>query len=401
MRILLLSNKSPWPPRDGGASATLKMIEGLSAFNTEIDLLALNTTKHFADIAKIPGDIKKTINLHLVNIETSINPINLLFNLLFSDLPYNLTRFKSREYASKLTGLLTNHYDIIQVESLALFYCLPVIRKYTSAPVVFRPHNIENTIWSRLAEEEENPVRRKYYRILSARLLKLEKKIINEFDAIVPVSPADLKWLRENDITKPAILAVPGVSTEDNMDSSEANQFTVFYIGALDWLPNINGVDWFIKKVWPLIISEVPKAEFIIAGRNASEKTVALFRGPNISFSGEVESSTEFIRDKTVMVVPLFSGSGIRMKIIEGMNHGKPIVASPSAATGLIFNNKKDIFIAATASEFASRVIDLLKSRQLRVRISENAIKNVRKNYNNLASSDKLVNFYRGLIHDS
>jgi glycosyltransferase involved in cell wall biosynthesis len=278
-----------------------------------------------------------------------------------------------------------------------MYHYLPVIRQNTSAPVVFRPHNIENLIWSQLAVEEKSWFKSFYFRILARRVKKIEKNIHNEFDAIVPISSSDLTWFKAEGLSRPALVTVSGYDQKDISEYSATVPDKVFFIGALDWLPNIYGLNWFIKQVWPVIVDRIPVTEFIIAGRNASKKTIANLKGHNIFFAGEVESSTDFIKDKTVMVVPLFSGSGIRMKIIEGMSLGKCIVATPLAAEGLIYENKKDIFIATGASGFAENIIELLVNSNLRRETGENAIKNVRNNYNILASSENLMNFYREL----
>jgi glycosyltransferase involved in cell wall biosynthesis len=397
MRILLLCNKSPWPPKDGGAAATLNIIKGLSACNVSITVLAINTSKHFVETDQIPENLRNSTDYLLINVITRINPIKLLLNLFFSRKPYNLERFWSEKYNSELTKVIRNNFDIIQVEGLAMYSYLNTIRQHSSAPVVFRPHNIENLIWNGLADEENNYFKRAYFRILASRIRNIEKKISNEFDGIVPISHTDLAWFRSEGLTKPSLVTMPGFDPEEISNYHTPDKEKVFFIGALDWLPNINGLNWFIKKVWPCVIENIPEAEFFIAGRNASKKTIAGLKGDNIFFEGEVESSVDFIRDKTVMVVPLFSGSGIRVKIIEGMSLGKCIVASPLGAEGLDYETNKDIFIASEAHGFANRIIELLTNSNLRRKTGENAVNNVRKNYNILVSSENLMNFYREL----
>ncbi|MBA4321650.1 MAG: hypothetical protein C0408_02415 [Odoribacter sp.] len=397
MRILLLCNKSPWPPKDGGSAATLNMIRGLSAGNVSVSVLAMNTSKHPVSIEEMPDRIKKSADFQLVKINTEINPVKFLFNLLFSVRPYNLQRFWSPEYLNKLVKLTGNNFDIIQIEGLSMYHYLNVIRQNSSVPVVFRPHNIENLIWSGLADEEKNMFKRIYFRILARRIKKIEKQIINEFDAILPISASDLSWFQARGLKRPALVSVPGFTREEIAEYSDIPEAKVFFIGALDWLPNISGLKWFIKEVWPIVLTAIPAAKFYIAGRNASEKTTTFLQGPNIFYSGEVESSSLYINDKSVMVVPLFSGSGIRMKIIEGMSRGKSIVATHRAAEGLDYENKKNIFVTSGVSLFASYIIELLTNPDLRREMGENAIKNVRKNYNILASSENLIKFYREL----
>jgi polysaccharide biosynthesis protein PslH len=397
MRILLLCNKSPWPPKDGGSAATLKIIKGLSACNVSITVLAINTSKHFVKTIEIPEELYKLIDYQLINIKSKINLFKLFLNLLFSGKPYNLQRFKSGEFTSVLIRQIKKKFDIIQMEGLSMYHYLPAIRKCTSIPVVFRPHNVENLIWSRLADEERNWFKRYYFRILARRIKKIEKNIINEFDAIVPICFSDLSWFKAEGLSRSAFILTPGYNPEEINEYSMPSRDKVFFIGALDWLPNIYGLIWFIKEVWPKVVDRISDAEFFIAGRNASGKTISKLKGHNIFFTGEVDSSSEFIKDKTIMVVPLFSGSGIRMKIIEGMSHGKCIVATPLAVEGLYYENNKDIFIADRASGFADYIVELLTNPDLKRETGENAIENVRKNYNNLASSEGLINFYREL----
>ena len=94
------------------------------------------------------------------------------------------------------------------------------------------------------------------------------------------------------------------------------------------------------------------------------------------------------------MVVPLFSGSGLRVKIIEGMSSGRSIVATPAATDGIICESGKDLFTASEPGEFAGRVLTLLKDKKLRIETGRNAMENVIKNYNILAESRSLLKFY-------
>jgi polysaccharide biosynthesis protein PslH len=397
MKILLLTNKSPWPPKDGGASATLSMIKGLIDCNASITVLSLNTSKHPVRIEDIPGELLRSTDYDLVNINSGINNVRLCLNLIFSRKPYNIERFWSGKYNSELIKVLKRNFDIVQIEGLSMHLYLNTVRQNSSAPVVFRPHNIENLIWARLADEEQNPFKRYYFRILAKRLRKIEKDIANKFDALQPISYPDLAWFETEGLSKPSLLSMPGYNPAEIIDNNALNTANVCFIGALDWLPNINGLNWFIREVWPLVTDRIPESKFFIAGRNASKKTITGLKGKKIVFVGEVESSASFINNKAVMVVPLFSGSGIRMKIIEGMSLGKCIVSTPVGAEGLLYEDKKDIFIASEASGFSEHIIELLTNPVLRGETAKNAGNNVRKNYNILVSSEKIMNFYREL----
>ena len=125
MRVLLLCSKSPWPPKDGGATATLNLIKGLSALNVSVTVLAINTSKHFVREEDIPEAIFNSIDYHLINVNTRISLARLLFNLVFSKKPYNLERFRSEVYEIELEKIIRNNFDIIQIEGLS---CIIIFR---------------------------------------------------------------------------------------------------------------------------------------------------------------------------------------------------------------------------------------------------------------------------------
>jgi glycosyltransferase involved in cell wall biosynthesis len=396
MKILLLCNKSPWPPKDGGAAATSNIIRSLVAGNSSVTVLSLNTSKHFVKIEEIPDDLKKSTDYYFVDIDTGISIPGLILNLIFSNKPYNLLRFWSPKFEEELKNILTKDFDLIQVEGLSMCIYLETIRDNTTAKVVYRAHNIESLIWSQLAKEAWNPLKSAYFRVLARRLRQYEINISGKVDAILPVSSSDLTWFRTEGHSEDIFLSPPGYDPSQIVENNSSGTHQVFYIVALDWLPNIYGLTWFVKNVWPLVTERIPGARFHIAGRNPSKETTCL-GGTDIIFKGEVESSADFMKDKSIMVVPLFSGSGIRMKIIEGMSLGKCIISTPSGAEGVICTDRKDIFIESTASGFADTISELLSNPALTLETGKRAIENVRENYNIFVSSEGLMNFYKEL----
>ncbi len=98
MKILILSSKVPFPPKDGGAIATLSLAEGLSDVGNEVTMLCMNTSKHPFDVHNIPGVLKKKIHFLSVDHNTAVNPFLLVFNILFSREPYNARRFYTRPF---------------------------------------------------------------------------------------------------------------------------------------------------------------------------------------------------------------------------------------------------------------------------------------------------------------
>ena len=158
MKILLLTNKPPWPPHDGGALATLNMIKGLSYYGAQLTVLYMNTLKHHTQVDEIPENYRKMATFFNVNINTKIKVIDITKNLFFSREPYNFKRFESDTFKNKLVELFNNEYDIVQLEGIALYFYIKTIRTFSKATIVLRAHNIENKIWSGISTSEKKPV---------------------------------------------------------------------------------------------------------------------------------------------------------------------------------------------------------------------------------------------------
>jgi glycosyltransferase involved in cell wall biosynthesis len=372
------------------------MIYGLKSFGASVTVLALNTLKHHVESEDIPEELKK--DFHLVNTDTRIKPLKLIVNLLFSNKAYSLQRFESDEFKSALESLLNNNYDIVQVEGLAMTHYLDTIKKACNSHTVYRAHNIENRIMNGIAEYEKNPLKRFYFSVLAKRIAETESAVINSFSGVAAMTMDDLNWFVSAGLGKPSAVIQPSAITgSEQNELNDEIPLSVGYIGALDWRPNIYGIRWFIENVWPRVINSVAGANLHIAGRNPSKKVSGFCRGKGITFYGEVESSARFISDKSVMIVPLFAGSGIRMKIIDGMSSGKSIIATSTAASGMIYSPGKDLVIADTPHDFSAALTSLLNDKARRITLGENARKNVMKNYNILVSTENLIKFYSQL----
>jgi len=199
----------------------------------------------------------------------------------------------------------------------------------------------------------------------------------------------------------PVFLASTGISAPANLQSQKKGRYNVGFIGSLDWHPNVDGILWFVNEVWPLVISRLPEASLHIAGRNADAGTAEKLTGQNITFHGEIDDSLLYTSSMNLMIAPLFSGSGMRIKIIESMSAGVPVVASPVAATGLPVKDGKDILIAGSREKFSSSILTLLTDDTLTEEIAANATGTVRENFDNNIITAQLFDFYKTLADGS
>ncbi len=396
MRILQLMNKVPWPPKDGGAIACLNLTKGFSMLGHDVTVLSMNTSKHHIRIKDMPADLRSKADFRLVEVPASINWIEATLNLLFSRLPYNAQRFISDEFSHELAKLLTEKsFDVIQLEGLYLCPYIPVIRKYSDALISYRAHNIEYEIWERTATLSEG-FRSKYLRNLSKRIKRFEVSYLNTYDLLVPITDRDGIILDKLGNSKPRHTSQTGIDFASLVPTARKLEFpSLFHIGALDWAPNQEGLIWFFNNCWPKIHSQNPELKFYLAGRNAPDWFERLIKQEGVEYLGEINDAYDFINSKAVMVVPLFSGSGMRIKIIEGMALGKPIVTTDIGTEGIPTENGKNILIANDADRFVDAINQLIHDRDLSNRIGKSAIGFIQEKFDNLSQAEALIEFYK------
>ncbi len=396
MNILLLSNKLPYPPRDGGSIATLNMALGLAECGCNVSILAINTNKHYYSDEMIPGEISDRISISSVRVNTSINPLKLIWNLFFSRLPYNATRFVSPAILTALSQLLDNQdYNIIQLEGPYLFYCLPLLRAKSKALISLRAHNIEHEIWLRNASNASHAIQRKYLDLLGKRIRRLEKELLMQIDLLVPITDRDAGKLKEFNPALHVHTATFGLQASDYKPQPAPAEFSLFFIGALDWLPNIEGINWFIENVWPAVQTAFPGIHFYIAGRNADKYFNQVLKDPAISLMGEVEDSLKFMSEHSVMIVPLRSGSGIRVKILEGMAMGKTIISTRIGCEGIAARDGEEILLADDSPGFISAIKKLIENPRLQDNIAIKARQFIIEKFDNLVVCQGLMDFYK------
>ena len=295
-----------------------------------------------------------------------------------------------------LVKLLTEkRFDIIQLEGLYLCPYIPVIRKYSDAKIAYRAHNIEYEIWERTAKLSEG-LRSKYLRNLSKRIKRFEISHLNSYDLLVPITDRDGQILDALGNTKPRHTSQTGIDFASLVPTAKKLEFpSLFHIGALDWAPNQEGLIWFFDHCWPKIHNENPELKFYLAGRNAPEWFERRIKHAGVEYLGEIHDAYDFMNSKAVMVVPLFSGSGMRIKIIEGMALGKPIVTTDIGTEGIPTENGNNILIANDTDQFVKAITQLINSRELSDQIGKNAIGFIQEKFDNLSQAGTLIEFYK------
>ena len=388
MKVLQLASKPPYPQIDGGCIAVASLANGLLEKRVELYSYSIYTEKHPFDLHDFPINWQEKVHPVGIFVDTSIRITGAFLNL-FSSKSYFTARFYSKAFEQKLIELLKKEvFDIIQLESVYLFSYFEVIKQHSNAKIIFRTHNIEHQLILQRASDSSF-LKHQYLKLQANRLKKEECFLAKNCDGIVAISQQEADFFQPYSKTNKIIHIPTGIAVQEN-EFAPKTEF--FHIGAMDWQPNKEGIEWFLKNVW----KDFPeKTQLHLAGKSLSESIHHDYE--NVINHREVKQAAKFMQAHGIMVVPLFSGSGIRIKIIEAGALGIPIIATKKAVEGIEITKDVDYLEANTQEEFTSSMKLLLKDVDLQEKLSKSIKKQIALHYNPEKLAQKLVEFYQSI----
>lgn len=357
MKILQFCKKIPIPPKDGEAIAINQLSHSFIENNCDLTVFSLTTPKHKKSNQ---AHYNENIDYNFQYVDTSISYFKMLKNIFFSNESYIIERFKSDKVKAKLVDLIqAKDFDVIQLEGVFLGDYIKYIRKYSSAKIVLRAHNVEHQIWERLSENYTGLKKWYLQKVMIPRLKKFEDRIADKVDAIVTISKLDEEYFKAK-TSKPVHTLPAAYEIKDDIQPLP-KVFSVGFIGGLDWLPNAEGVQWFLRKVWRNFAKTQTDVSFNLAGRNFPKKYYDL-KDDKLFIFGEVGDAADFTNENSLMIAPILSGSGMRIKIVEAMALGRTVISTAIGAEGINYTDKKNIFIANTPEEWINTLTFLYKN---------------------------------------
>jgi len=392
MRILQLCNKPPYPAIDGGCRAMAEVTEGLLACGDHVRVACISTHKHPFLPRNWPDKVlSATAPIH-VQVDTELSAIKALMSLL-GDGSYNLQRFDSPATHMALSELLQKEtFDVIHLESLFVTPYIPTLRKYSKARVVLRAHNVEHRIWQRLADNETSSIRRRYLGILAKRLRKAEADALRMVDAVVAITQSDLDELNALcPVSHGHVLPMTMVPTQ-LVPVLEA-PLSAFHLGSMDWMPNAEGIRWFAKEVWPLVLARQPEMKCCLAGRNMPNDLRSI-RTKGLDIVGEVDDAQAFMLSNSILILPLLSGSGMRVKLVEAMMLGRAVVTTTVGMEGVPALHGEHLLVADTPQAIADALVRLHNDIDLAQRLAIAGRKLAETHFGRDAAMERLRYFY-------
>jgi glycosyltransferase involved in cell wall biosynthesis len=397
MKVLQLCHKAPFPASDGGTKAMQAIAQGLIDNGCKVDVLSIATHKH---PHPEPGSSKlaEKTNAQFIEVDTKVKWMGALKGLFQKD-SYHTSRFVDEKFDSVLTETLEKKsYDVVIFESLFTAPYLATVRAHSKAKCVYREHNIESQLWE-ARSQGENALNKKVLQNFNNKLKRFEFSIVNNFDAIACISERDLNILKENGLEVPADVIPFGISMIAE-PTKQSNKKRIGFLGSLDWEPNVEGLNWFIEKVWDKVHESHPSWSFHIGGRNASERFKESLP-PTITFEGEINDADGFIESCNIVIVPLFTGSGIRIKLIEAVSKGIPVVTTTTGARGLPGDYQNAVLIADNKTEFFQALSTLCSNSKKREEIGQNGFQYCKEHFEMKQVAKSFISFVNGMKVES
>jgi len=279
--------------------------------------------------------------------------------------PYAIRRFACPAVQQQLSEWFERRaFDVVICDFLDAAINFP---KELTIPSLLFQHNVESEIWRRHAENSSGWAKKAVYRFEFSKMQNYERSMVRRFHHVIAVSENDRRLISAwTDASRISVVPT-GVDLKSFRPglSRSAEQPLVVFVGAMDWMPNVDGVEFFCREMWPRILKSMPDARFRIVGRNPVAQVQNL-ASDNVEVTGVVPSVTEHLREAAVVIVPLRVGGGTRLKIYEAMAMGRAVVATSIGAEGLDVRDGEDIVLADDPVKFSESVVSLLQNVALR-----------------------------------
>ncbi len=382
MRILQVCKKFPFPIMDGEAVAVRALALGLREAGCTVDLLSFNTSKHRVHD---PGAVDLPHYDQIVSTDLDNDVVWWKVGLSFARPgSYHVTRFECDGFRDALRAMLRRQrYDGIILETAILATYIPVIRELSAAVVMLRTHNVEHEIWDRLALGGRFYLR-PVYRIMAQRLKRFERVWLPKADVLLPITRRDETAIRsELDYRGPSHVVPVGYERPSYVRRPAPLAelpFALSFIGSLDWAPNLEGLRWFLRDIWPGLHRAFPDLTFHIAGRKTPPEVWRLSI-PGVTVHGEVPDSAEFLLRYPMTVAPILSGSGTRVKILDAMSTGRVVLTTQMGLEGIDAADRAEVLVCNTVAEFIAQLMYLRDDAARAQRLGDHAQRFITENF--------------------
>lgn len=402
IRLLEIISTVPYPIRAGGTMALFTMLDELRKY---IDINIIFIIKdNRSDAIKNLQCLWPNIRFYILSPKKSVayycQKLGEKFygKGVFKDPGTNGFTNPFFKYSPNLIENITSIIkqvspDIIQTEfypNQDLVYSFP-----SNIKKVFVQHEIHyvvNEMWLKAHHSWDKAYARAAFNMLKSN----EIAAMNAYDAVFTLNEVDKQKLSIDGVTTSIFPSPVGVRPALQRNLCHYSNKLVF-IGAGGHSPNVEGLEWFLKNVWEFILLKYPNTKLNVIG-NWSQSQIEKYKNiSNLYFQGFVDDLGKEL-DGAISIVPIISGSGIRIKILDSVNYGSPFISTTIGALDMGFEDGRDCYIADSPTEFSSKLLELIADSSLRKRFYENSIKVYDKKYSSSLLAKIRLKYYNDIL---
>ena len=387
MKMLFVTPQIPFPPKSGGAIRSANIILHLAReHQTKVFALSNDDGRQ-----TVPSSGQYPIEIESFSIPNR-NLRKRALDLFTKNVPDMSLRLYSPSLASAVEAIVEEEsYDIVQIEGLESAPSLArLISEKQRPPIVYDAFNAEYQLQKRAFMTDSRSPSRWMAALYSLsqwrRLASYEKWLYSAVDAVTAVSDDDRRAILARTANANVIVVPSGVDTDtyfidhgereitSDGDLRPVGQKNILFTGSMDYRPNIDAMQWFCKEIFPAVLRRTSDVHLWIVGRYPAS-IIERLAGPRITVTGEVEDDLPYFRRASVFVLPIRYGGGVRLKLLQAMSCGLPVVSTTAGIEGVNARDGEDVLVASSAQEFANKVVQALNTPGLGAAIGAKARK--------------------------
>ncbi len=385
MKLIWLSHFVPYPPRGGSRQRSYNLIRYIST-KFETHLVALNIQRETkARVEEYAAELRK----FCASVEIWQPPYpwrgarwwaQLALSPFYRE-HYGACALWSPDLGRRWAAVLSRHDGaLVHFDSLDLARYLPPAAGFHK---ILNHHNCESAMAARRAQKEPNPAAKLYLWHQARKLRRLEQQVCHQFDVNLAVSQLDGETLQAIDPQAHFHVVENGTDTEYfHPSDAEPEANTLVFAGSLDWSPNVTGIRFFAREIWPALKQQRPGLRLTLAGRNPAAEIVRLAKSdPAIELIADTPDIRPCVWKAAVFVCPIIDGGGTRLKILDALAMGKAVVTTTVGSEGLALGNNRGVLIADSAEDFTAQTARILADGELRARLAESGRAIVERSY--------------------
>lgn len=403
MNILWLSHLVPYPPKGGANQRSYNLMKELSKYHN-VSIICFSQKSQQPTLEKrleaVEGisAVGKVIDVFTFESDQSKwKKFLLIFKSLFMRDPYTVNWIKKPGVAAVIDKAIIDHdIELVHYDTISWAAYLNQVK---NCKLVLNHHNVESHMMLRRANKENNLLRKFYFFQESMKLQAYEKKICGKFDLNITCSDTDTDRLLQ-DLPNLNVVTIPNGVDLDYFKpiGLEQNENSIVFAGGLSWYPNIAAIEFFVKKVWPILIEEVPSVSMTVIGRNPPDWLLDFSnKASNFDVTGFVDDVRPYIEQASIYVCPINDGGGTKLKILDALAMGKAIVANNIACEGINVVEGESVIFAEEPREYVKKIKTLFSNAELRKSLGTNGRMLIEKEYDYINIGKKLNKLYSDL----